>query len=188
MKLYNPTLETIFGMHEGVNYYVMPMNSIEVSQITGDFLMEKFSKFGLTNITVDVKNFDVEQLKEDIPRRILEGMYRYVDRLNYCLNNWVKLDTDFKRENVYQTVLKNPMFYQTELKRDKMLEIIKSNEEKYGIKIKTEQIDKITEDLKISIDNIMKGYEKDVDLYKQGMTQQAEVDVLLKEFMAASKQ
>lgn len=177
MKLYNPTLDTIFAKYAGIPYFVLPMQTISVSEETGRILFQRFEKFGLVDLTIGAD--DIDDVKNLVPRRILGGMYKYLEHLNENLENWVKLDSEYKNQNIFQTVLKNKFVVDLEAKRERIIKTIEKNEKEYGIKIRTEDIDQKTLELSDEIARIMLEYEEDAEKYKKGIELQAEADRIL---------
>lgn len=179
MKLLNPTPELIDSKCHGINYFMQPNQTIDVNQEVGNWIMERYAKFGLVDITAK----DGESIRSLIPRKIIEGLDLYINHLNIVLESYVTYDTELKSVNQFGTILKhkNVRFHTKNI--EIASNMIKQVEEKHGISIRKTEIEDRANLLVASIDALIAEVESDVENVQKAKQRDAELDDMIKEIL-----
>lgn len=179
MKLLNPTPEMVEAKCHGINYFMQPNQSIDVNKDTGEWIMQRFSEFGL----VDITPTDKESLGMMVPRRIIEGLDAYINHLNEVLESYVTYDTELKSVNQFGTILKHKNVRRHTHNIEVASAMIKQVEEKYGISIRKAEIEDKSNLLMNSIEALIAEVESDVENSRKAKERDAELDKMVNDIL-----
>lgn len=185
MKIFNPTPEQVITKCGGVAYPLDPHFFINVSQATGDWIMEHYGQFGLVDLTPpqDAKKEEIQKL---VIFKTLEGLEKYVNHIHGALEQYVALDTELKQQNVYGTVLKHKNVRRLSELLEQAMRMIGEIEVKYGVSIKKTEMEEKTTGLMNSIEAMVTAFESDTEAQEKARVQEAETEQILKDIVPES--
>src|ERR1700687_1647910 len=99
MILYNPTQEQWYPKCHGNRYPLGPGKTIEVTDETVQWILDKHIVYGIVNIRPGPdtpKEFDY---KNFVAKKAMEGIKVYLTHLHDIIENFVELDSEIKATN-----------------------------------------------------------------------------------------
>jgi hypothetical protein len=182
MRLYNPTPELIRGAHNGNNYYLEPGHFIQVTQETGEWILQRFSFLGVVDISIDAKD-KKKDIQIKIVQKAAEGLEAYIAQKHHVIEQYIVLDTEMKQENQFGTVLNHKNVKQQSKFVELGTSMLKDLESKYGLSLRKAESEAKTKELFSSIDSIITEFEMDAEAQDKARRRETEIEGMLKELV-----
>jgi len=183
MRIYNPTIETIVGAYDGVNYYISPGHTLSLSNETANWILSHNRDRGLVEINPPSPLPDGFNLQNYIVRKSMEGLEKYIIMQEGRLESYINLDTELKAQNVYGTVLKQKPVKEITRNIEIAMATIKELEAKYGFSIMKSDVEEKSKIITSSIETTLALFENDVEAQSKANEQEKELNQLIKEMI-----
>lgn len=183
MRLYNTSYDDVYAKCNGNVFFIKAQNSITVSPETGAWLKDKYSVYGVVDISPESDDLDPESYKGFVAKRIMEGVRTKLAHLHEVVDQFLALDQEVKSVNNNGTVLGSKAVKNVMAQIKTYTELLKKLEDKFGFSIAAEEFKAKEEQLFDAIDAAVAAYEADSESKQRTNTLNREADRIVDEFL-----